>query len=91
MGNLVGLPVVIVPTGFTKTADPPSDDTRRKRTITTGIYAPPDQDHIALALAMAYQLVTNHHKQHPPIDYIGPNDSIPNPPKHIIPPRQLWG
>ncbi|KAL8123162.1 uncharacterized protein LOC141717438 isoform X2 [Apium graveolens] len=89
MGNLVGLPVVVVPTGFTKIADPPSNETRRKTTVTTGIYAPPDRDHIALALAMAFQSVTDHHKQRPPIDDLGPNDSIPNPPKHIIPPRQL--
>ena len=30
----------------------------------------------ALALAMAYQSVTNHHKQRPPIDLLGPNDNI---------------
>ncbi|XP_055827007.1 uncharacterized protein LOC129895327 isoform X3 [Solanum dulcamara] len=77
VGNLVGIPVVIVPTGFKKISDAPSNDTRRRTTITTGIYAPPDHDHVALALAMAYQSVTNHHKQRPPIDDLGPNDSIP--------------
>lgn len=43
----------------------------------------------ALALAMAYQSLTNHHKQRPPIDDIGPNDSIPNPPTSTVPARQL--
>ncbi|KAL6996805.1 hypothetical protein U1Q18_006934 [Sarracenia purpurea var. burkii] len=80
MGNLVGLPVIIVPTGFKKISNPPSADTRRRTTITTGIYAPPEHDHIALALAMAYQSITIHHKQRPPIDDLGPNDSIPDPP-----------
>ncbi|XP_016473725.1 uncharacterized protein LOC107795571 isoform X2 [Nicotiana tabacum] len=78
VGNLVGIPVVVVPTGFKKISDAPSNDTRRRTTITTGIYAPPGRDHIALALAMAYQSVTNHHKQRPPIDDLGPNDSIPD-------------
>lgn len=91
VGNLVGMPVVIVPTGFNRILDSPSNDTRRRITVTTGIYAPPDRDHIALALAMAYQSVTDHHKQRPPIDDLGPNDSIPNPPRAIIPPRQLRG
>ncbi|CAK9172615.1 unnamed protein product [Ilex paraguariensis] len=79
IGNLVGMPVIVVPTGFKKILDPPSNDTRRRTTITTGIYAPPEHDHIALALAMAYQSVTDHHKQRPPIDDLGPNDSVPNP------------
>ncbi|XP_020246424.1 uncharacterized protein LOC109824272 isoform X1 [Asparagus officinalis] len=77
LGNLVGFPVVIVPTGFKSIQDPPKGGTRRRTTITTGIYAPPDHDHIALALAMAYQSVTNHHKQRPPIDNLGPNDPVP--------------
>nr|GLL21472.1 uncharacterized protein LOC109183004 isoform X1 [Ipomoea trifida] len=89
VGNLVGMPVVIVPTGFKKISNTPSNDTRRRSTITTGIYAPPDHDHIALALAMAYQSVTDHHKQRPPIDDLGPNDYIPNPPIVPVPPRQL--
>lgn len=46
VGNLVGMPVVVVPTGFKKISNAPSDDTRRKTTITTGIYAPPDNDHV---------------------------------------------
>lgn len=32
----------------------------------------------ALALAMAYQAVTNHHIQRPPINDFGPNDKIPD-------------
>ncbi|XP_057480966.1 uncharacterized protein LOC130767916 isoform X1 [Actinidia eriantha] len=78
LGNLIGMPVIVVPTGFKNISNQPSDDTRRRTTITTGIYAPPEHDHIALALAMAYQSVTDHHKQQPPIDDLGPNDSIPN-------------
>lgn len=46
LGNLVGIPVVVVPTGFKKISDAPSNDTRRRTTITTGIYAPPDHDHV---------------------------------------------
>ncbi|XP_074579517.1 uncharacterized protein LOC141836001 [Curcuma longa] len=68
LGNLVGIPVVVVPTGFKNIENPPPSGTRRRTTITTGIYAPPDRDHIALALAMAYQSATNHHRQRPPID-----------------------
>ncbi|CAH1439323.1 unnamed protein product [Lactuca virosa] len=89
VGNLVGMPVMVVPVGFQKIPDPPTNDTRRRSTVTTGIYAPPDHDHIALALTMAYQTVTNHHKQRPPIDNLGPDDVIPNPPKAMIPPRIL--
>ncbi|KAL7139791.1 hypothetical protein ABFS83_09G076600 [Erythranthe nasuta] len=91
VGNLVGIPVIVVPTGFKKISNPPTENTRRKTTITTGIYAPPEQDHIALALAIAYQSVTENHKQRPPIDDLGPGDSIPNPPTKAIPPRQLRG
>ncbi|XP_076919291.1 uncharacterized protein LOC143580034 isoform X2 [Bidens hawaiensis] len=89
VGNLVGMPVMVVPVGFEKIKDPPINGTRRRSTVTTGIYAPPDHDHIALALTMAYQSVTGHHKQRPPIDNLGPNDTIANPPKAIIPPRIL--
>lgn len=46
MGNLVGMPVVVVPTGFKEIDDPPEGRTRRRTTVTTGIYAPPDHDHI---------------------------------------------
>ncbi|KAE9467648.1 hypothetical protein C3L33_00434, partial [Rhododendron williamsianum] len=81
MGNLVGMPVIVVPTGFKNISN-----TRRRTTITTGIYALPEHDHIALALAMAYQSVTDHHKQRPPIDDLGPNDSILDPPTVTIPP-----
>ncbi|KAI3686328.1 hypothetical protein L1987_80002 [Smallanthus sonchifolius] len=89
VGNLVGMPVMVVPVGFEKIQDPPTNRTRRRSTVTTGIYAPPDHDHIALALVMAYQSVTDHHKQRPPIDNLCPDDRIPNPPKAVIPPRIL--
>ncbi|KAF5743634.1 hypothetical protein HS088_TW08G00219 [Tripterygium wilfordii] len=89
LGNLVGIPVIVVPTGFTTISDPPPSGTQRRTTIPTGIYAPPDHDHIALALAMAYQSVTDHHKKRPPIDDLGPNDVIPDPPRKTIPPRRL--
>ncbi|XP_047156113.1 glutamyl-tRNA(Gln) amidotransferase subunit A isoform X4 [Vigna umbellata] len=78
IGNLVGLPVIVVPTGFKNISHPPPGGSRRRTTITTGIYAPPNRDHIALALAMAYQAVTDHHKQWPPINDLGPNDKIPD-------------
>ncbi|XP_052727372.1 uncharacterized protein LOC108332536 isoform X3 [Vigna angularis] len=85
IGNLVGLPVIVVPTGFKNISHPPPGGSRRRTTITTGIYAPPNRDHIvclrlqcALALAMAYQAVTDHHKQRPPINDLGPNDKIPD-------------
>ncbi|GER48531.1 glutamyl-tRNA(Gln) amidotransferase subunit A [Striga asiatica] len=89
VGNLVGMPVVVLPTGFKQITDAPSNQTRRKTTVPAGLYALPGHDHIALALAMAYQSVTDHHKQRPPIDDLGPGDSIPNPPTRAIPPRQL--
>eukprot|EP00261_Vitis_vinifera_P004228 XP_002270130.2 PREDICTED: LOW QUALITY PROTEIN: uncharacterized protein LOC100264385 [Vitis vinifera] len=91
IGNLVAMPVVIVPTGFTKISNPPPDGSRRRSTITTGIYAPPNHDHIALALAMAYQSVTEHHRQRPPIDDLGPNDFIADSISTLItyPPRQF--
>ncbi|XP_039125202.1 glutamyl-tRNA(Gln) amidotransferase subunit A [Dioscorea cayenensis subsp. rotundata] len=81
LGNLVGMPIVVVPTGFKSIEDPPKGGTRRRTTVTTGIYAPPDHDHIALALAMTYQSVTNHHRQRPPIDDLGPNDKVSIPSK----------
>ncbi|QCD84933.1 aspartyl-tRNA [Vigna unguiculata] len=90
IGNLVGLPVIVVPTGLKNISHPPPGGTRRRTTITTGIYAPPNRDHIALALAMAYQAVTNHHKQRPPINDLGPNDKIPDPVSgSTYPPRVL--
>ncbi|KAF6168726.1 hypothetical protein GIB67_013108 [Kingdonia uniflora] len=87
MGNLVGIPVIIVPTGLKSIEKPPPSGTRRRTTITTGIYAPPQHDHVALALAMAYQSVKDHHKQRPPVNDLGPNDSIPDPPTVVYPPR----
>ncbi|XP_073122865.1 uncharacterized protein [Henckelia pumila] len=89
VGNLVGMPVIVVPTGFKEIPNAPSNKTRRRTTITTGIFAPPEHDHIALALAMAYQSITDHHRQRPPIDDLGPDDSIPNPPTVPVPPRHL--
>ncbi|XP_021834946.1 uncharacterized protein [Spinacia oleracea] len=89
MGNLVGMPVMVIPVGFESIDKPPSSHIRRRKTVTTGIYAPPQHDHIALALAMAYQSVTDHHKQRPPIDDLGPNDSISNTASTTYPPRQL--
>lgn len=78
LGNLVGMPVIVVPTGYTNISASPPSGTRRRKTVTTGIYAPPQKDHIALALAIAYQSVTDHHKQRPPINNLGPNDRTLN-------------
>ncbi|XP_023636986.1 LOW QUALITY PROTEIN: uncharacterized protein LOC17883266 [Capsella rubella] len=89
MGNLVGLPVLVIPTGFKNISDPPTNSCRRRTTTNAGIYAPPERDHIALALGMAYQSVTDAHRKQPPIDDLGPEDSIPNPPRALIPPRKL--
>lgn len=89
MGNLVGMPVMVIPVGFDPIANPPSSDIRRRTTVTTGIYAPPKHDHIALALAVAFQSITDYHKQRPPIDDLGSNDSISNTPSNTLPPRQL--
>lgn len=91
IGNLVGLPVIVVPTGFTNISDLPSGGSRRRTTITTGIYAPPNHDHIALALAMAYQAVTNHHIQRPPINDLGPNDKIPDDASIVAYPPRVFG
>ncbi|KAI6675796.1 hypothetical protein NL676_003702 [Syzygium grande] len=71
LGNLVGMPVIVVPTGYANISASPPSGKRRRRTVTTGIYAPPQKDHIALALAIAYQSVTDHHKQRPPINDLG--------------------
>ncbi|XP_019463604.1 PREDICTED: uncharacterized protein LOC109362339 isoform X2 [Lupinus angustifolius] len=89
IGNLVGLPIIVVPAGFTNITNPPPGGTRRRTTVPAGIYAPPNRDHIALALAMAYQEVTDHHKKRPPINDTGPNDKIPDPHTVIYPPRVL--
>ncbi|KVH99036.1 Amidase [Cynara cardunculus var. scolymus] len=77
VSNLVGMPVMVVPVGFEMIPDPPTEKTRRRST--------------ALALTMAYQTITNHHKRRPPIDDLGLDDKIPNPPKAVIPPRKLGG
>lgn len=44
VGNLVGMPVMIVPTGLKNISDPPIGGTNRRTTITTGIYAAPYHD-----------------------------------------------
>ena len=51
VGNLVGMPLVVVPTGFknishSENSNNNSTTTRRRTTVTTGIYAPPERDHI---------------------------------------------
>ncbi|KAG0591010.1 hypothetical protein KC19_1G142400 [Ceratodon purpureus] len=73
VGNLVGLPVIVIPTGLKEI-----NGTRRRITVQTGIYGAPYQDGKVLALAMAYQSDTNHHLQRPPVDNLGPeDDSLP--------------
>ena len=52
VGNLVGMPVMIVPVGFAPLENPPSSGTRRRRAITTGIYAPPQHDHIVSFMSL---------------------------------------
>lgn len=69
VGNLVGLPVIVIPTGLKEI-----NGTRRRTTMQTGIYGAPSQDGTILALAMAYQSLTNHHLQRPPVDNLGPGD-----------------
>ncbi|GAB2213443.1 hypothetical protein Drorol1_Dr00021486 [Drosera rotundifolia] len=86
VGNLVGMPVVVIPTGFAELDDKPSSNSIQKRAITTGIYAPHGRDHIALGLAMAYQSATDHHKQRPPMEDIlvhrSDSPSAVHPPRH---------
>jgi hypothetical protein len=53
LGNLVGMPVVVVPTGLKSIQDPPKGGTTRRTTVTTGIYAPPDHDHIVSFLFLS--------------------------------------
>lgn len=43
-GNLVGMPVIVIPTGLKDVADPPANGTKRRTTTTIGIYAPPYHD-----------------------------------------------
>lgn len=42
----MGIPVIVVPTGFSNISNPPPSGTKRRTTVTTGIYAPPEKDHI---------------------------------------------
>lgn len=46
VGNLVGMPIIVVPTGFKQISNAPSNNSRRRSTVTTGVYAPPEHDHI---------------------------------------------
>ncbi|XP_031385612.1 uncharacterized protein LOC116199413 isoform X2 [Punica granatum] len=89
LGNLVGIPIIVVPTGFTSISNLPSGGSKRRTTLNTGIYAPPEKDHIALALAMAYQSVTDHHKQRPPIDDLAPDELAPGRESVVYPSRRL--
>jgi hypothetical protein len=50
LGNIGGLPVIAVPTGFKSIANPPSEGTQRRTTITTGIYARPNHEHVVSSL-----------------------------------------
>ena len=43
-GNLAGMPVIVIPTGLKDVTDPPANGTKRRTTITSGIYAAPYQD-----------------------------------------------
>jgi len=54
LGNLVGFPVIVVPTGFKNISNPPSEGTQRRTTITTGIYARPNHDHIVRSLIVLH-------------------------------------
>ena len=46
VGNLVGLPLIVIPTGFKPISNFTSTYDVRRTAITTGIYAPPRKDHI---------------------------------------------
>ncbi|XP_002983983.2 uncharacterized protein LOC9644225 isoform X2 [Selaginella moellendorffii] len=72
VGNLVGMPVAIIPAGLKSIQNPPPEGTRRRTTVTAGIYARPYGDSEVLALAMAFQKVTKHHLQRPPVDNVKP-------------------
>lgn len=56
LGNLVGMPVIVVPTGYANISASPPSGTRRRRTVTTGIYAPPQKDHIVSFLWLDFSL-----------------------------------
>ncbi|KAK9811888.1 hypothetical protein WJX72_011863 [[Myrmecia] bisecta] len=71
MGNLCSIPHVAIPVGQLDLPDAPTS--ARKQTISVSIYAPVYGDAVALAVAMAYQSVTDHHLQRPPIDAVEPN------------------
>ncbi|KAL6547896.1 hypothetical protein OROHE_009601 [Orobanche hederae] len=59
VGNLVGIPVIVVPTGFKPISDSPTDNTRRRSTFTTGNYAPLEHDHIGLTLHGDHAMFAN--------------------------------
>ena len=58
LGNLVGMPVIVVPTGFKNISQPHPSYSRRRTTITTGIYAPPERDHIVSSLHTSQFVIT---------------------------------
>ncbi|KAK9809896.1 hypothetical protein WJX72_001213 [[Myrmecia] bisecta] len=71
MGNLCSIPHMAIPIGQLDLPDAPTSP--RKQTISVSIYGPVYGDSVVLAVAMAYQSVTNHHLQRPPIDAVEPN------------------
>ncbi|GFZ17286.1 amidase family protein [Actinidia rufa] len=87
LGNLIGMPVIVVPTGFKNISNQPSDDTRRRTTITTGIYAPPEHDHIVSfssghGLSIGQQITINSTR----LSMIsGQMTRYPNPPTVTVP------
>eukprot|EP00250_Pteridium_aquilinum_P010518 c19445_g2_i1 orf=136-2379(-) len=74
VGNIIGMPIMVIPTGLKEIQNPPAGGTRRRTTVTTGIYGAPYHDSEVLALAMAYQDATKHHLQRPPIDDLEKHD-----------------
>lgn len=61
LGNLVGLPVTVIPTGFKAVSNPPDGGTQRRTAITTGIFASPNHDHVVrfmLTSICIYRLLT---------------------------------
>lgn len=57
VGNLVGMPVIVLPTGFKKISNAPSNNTRRRTTLSTGIYAPPEHDHIVRLSSLFFEQI----------------------------------
>jgi len=63
--NLTGHPCVCVPNAFRPLEDAPDSPRREPDSVT--FVAPLYQDHHAIALAQAYQGVTDFHRRRPPI------------------------